>query len=134
MEKEIEASAEKIWRAITEPEMMKQWYFDLPGFKPEVGYTFTFVGGPPEKEYLHLCEVTEVLPGKRLQYTWRYDGYAGNSLVTFEIFPTGNTSLVKLTHEGLETFPAVPDLARENFVMGWTEIIGRQLPSFLNKQ
>lgn len=29
-----------VWRAITEKELMKQWYFDLAEFKPEVGFKF----------------------------------------------------------------------------------------------
>jgi uncharacterized protein YndB with AHSA1/START domain len=134
IEKEMEASMEKIWLAITVPEQMKEWYFDLPGFKAEVGYAFEFYGGPPEKQYRHLCEVTEVLPGKRLQYSWRYDGYEGNSLVTFELFPLDEKVMVKLTHEGLESFPPIADLARENFVVGWTELIGELLVKYVTRK
>jgi hypothetical protein len=41
-----------------------------------------------------------------------------------------------LTHEGLESFPSdMPDFKKENFVMGWTQIIGTNLPNYLeNKQ
>ena len=44
---------------------MKKWYFDLAEFKAEVGFKFQFSGGPPEKQYLHLCEVTEIIPEKK---------------------------------------------------------------------
>jgi uncharacterized protein YndB with AHSA1/START domain len=31
-----------VWKAITNAADMKQWYFDIPGFKPEVGFEFSF--------------------------------------------------------------------------------------------
>jgi hypothetical protein len=42
---------------------------------------------------------------------------------------------MRLTHAGLETFPAAenPDLKKENFEMGWTEIIGTSLKEFVEK-
>ena len=85
--------------------------------------------------YLHLCKITEVIPGKKLTHSWRYDGYAGNSFVTFELFDEGSKTRVKLTHAGLETFPKEnPDLARHNFEVGWTDIIGRSLKEFVEKK
>ena len=58
---------------------MKEWYFDLEEFKAEPGFTFSFKGiGKEGESYLHLCEVKEVLPNRKLSYTWRYDGYEGN--------------------------------------------------------
>jgi len=75
-----------------------------------------------------------VIVGKKLVYSWRYDGYEGNSIVTFELFEEGNTTRVKLTHAGLETFPKdKPDFARESFVKGWTYIIGTSLKDFVEK-
>ena len=133
-ERTYKAPIEKVWKAITDPADMKQWYFDLPEFIPVVGCEFQFEGGPPNKTYLHLCKVTEVIPGRKIQYSWRYDGYDGNSLVTFELFPEGDHTRLKLTHEGLETFPKEnPDLAKENFVQGWDEITGTNLKDFLEK-
>ncbi len=134
IERTLNAPAEKVWKAITDKDQMKQWYFDLAEFKPEVGFEFSFEGGTEEKCYVHLCKITEVVPGKKLKYSWRYDGYAGNSFVTFELFPEGNKTRLKLTHEGLETFPADNlDFAKENFVGGWTYIIGKSLIEFVEK-
>jgi uncharacterized protein YndB with AHSA1/START domain len=136
IERVYKASAEKIWKAITDETQMKQWYFDLPGFKPEVGFEFRFTGGPPDKEYLHLCKITEVIPYKKLTYSWRYDGYPGNSFVTFELFPQGEETKLKLTHAGLESFAVSnnPDLDAKNFAEGWSHIIGISLKEFLEKK
>ena len=30
---------------------MKQWYFDLAEFKPEVGFKFQFMGGTEDNQY-----------------------------------------------------------------------------------
>ena len=135
IERTFSTSVEKIWKAITDKDEMKQWYFDLKEFKAEAGFEFQFSGGPsPERQYLHLCKITEAIPNKKLTYSWRYDGYTGISFVTFELFAEGNKTRVKLTHAGLETFPQdEPDFAKNNFVEGWTDIIGRSLKEFVEK-
>jgi uncharacterized protein YndB with AHSA1/START domain len=136
IERVYNASPEKVWKAITDKNEMKHWYFDLAEFKPEVGFEFSFSGGPSDgKQYLHLCKVTEVIPQKKISYTWRYDGYEGNSKVTFELFPEGNSTRLKLSHAGLETFPVNnTDFAKGNFVEGWTQIIGTLLKEYLEKK
>ena len=35
IERSFNAPVEKIWKAITDKQQMKQWYFDVPEFKPE---------------------------------------------------------------------------------------------------
>jgi uncharacterized protein YndB with AHSA1/START domain len=126
IERTFNAPAEKVWQALTDPQIMQQWYFDLPDFKPQVGCEFRFWGGrDAEHQFQHICVVTEVLENRKLTHSWRYEGYAGISYVTFELFPEGEKTHLKFTHAGLETFPAdIPDLARENFVEGWTSIVG----------
>jgi uncharacterized protein YndB with AHSA1/START domain len=101
---------------------MRQWYFDLKEFKPEVGFEFEFVVEHKGTNYHHLCKVTAVVPQKKIAYTWRYKGHEGNSLVTFALSADGDKTRLKLTHEGLETFPKTAAFARENFEAGWTSI------------
>jgi len=131
----LNVSTSKVWKAITNTEDMKLWYFDISEFKPTVGFEFRFEGGKDDKSYLHLCKITEVIPGKKLSYSWRYDGYPGNSLVTFELFEEGNRTKLKLTHEGIESFGTEnPDLAKENFVEGWNQIIGTSIKEYLESK
>jgi uncharacterized protein YndB with AHSA1/START domain len=133
VEELFDAPATKVWNAISDKTEMKQWYFDLAAFNAVKGFQFQFTGGPEDGiQYLHLCEVTEVVPGKKLAYSWRYDGYAGNSFVGFELFEKGNKTLLRLTHEGINTFPKEnPDLAITNFVAGWNHIIHTSLKEYL---
>ncbi|MGS2739370.1 SRPBCC family protein [Sinomicrobium sp. M5D2P17] len=134
IERIFNAPIEKVWKALTDKDHMKQWYFDLEEFSLEVGFEFSFMAGKDEKKYLHLCKITEVIENKKIAYTWRYKGYAGNSQVIFELFPEGDRTKLRLTHEGLETFPeSNPDLSRENFNYGWTYFIGTALLKFIER-
>lgn len=134
IERTYNAPIEKVWEAITNKDEMKKWYFDLAEFKPEVDFEFQFEGGKGDRTYLHLCKITEVVDEKKLTHTWHYDGYEGNSFVTFELFAEDDKTRLKLTHAGLETFPANnSDFAKENFAAGWTQIIGKSLKEFLDK-
>jgi len=135
MERIFNVPAIKIWKALTNAGQMKQWYFDIKEFKPEVGFEFQFEAiGKDNKTFLHLCKITEVEYCKKITYSWRYDGYEGNSFVTFELFAGGvNQTRLKLTHTGLETFPNTSDFAKQNFVEGWTYIIGKSLKEYLEK-
>jgi uncharacterized protein YndB with AHSA1/START domain len=114
---------------------MREWYFNLAEFEPEVGLEFTFEGGSEEMTYVHLCKITKVETGRLLQYSWRYRDYPGNSFVTWELSPEGDKTKLKLTHEGLETFPTdKKDFARSSFEKGWTYIVGTSIVNFLEKQ
>src|SRR5688500_829885 len=134
IERVYNAPVERVWKAITDPNDMKQWYFDIPGFKAETGFEFQFEGGAEDRTYTHLCKITEVVPRKKLTYSWRYKGYEGNSFVTFELFPEGDKTRVKLTHAGVETYPAnQPEFGKKNFEAGWNDIIGNLLNDFVEK-
>lgn len=135
IERTFDSPVATVWKAITDPDDMRQWYFDLPEFRPEVGFEFRFSAGPDDRQYLHICEITEVGVGKKLTYSWRYDGSEGISHVTFELFAEAEKTRLRLTHIGLETFPSDnPDFGEENFVAGWTDIIGRSLKDFLERE
>src|SRR5213592_2004405 len=133
IERTFNAPIARVWKALTDAEDMRRWYFDLKEFKPEVGFEFEFAVEHEGTKYCHLCKVTEVNPLRKLAYTWRYQGQEGDSLVTFELFPEGDKTRLKLTHEGIETFPKTPAYARKNFEAGWTEIIGSSLKQFVEK-
>jgi uncharacterized protein YndB with AHSA1/START domain len=132
----LNAPVSKVWKAITNKDDMSQWYFDLSEFKPEVGFEFSFEGkGLKGQQYLHLCKITEVVPLKKISYTWGYENYPGSSIVTFELFDEEDKTKIKLTHEGLESFDSDnPDFAKENFVAGWNELIGKSLKHYIEKK
>ena len=133
IERTFNAPVARVWKALTDADEMRVWYFDLKEFKPKVGFEFEFTVEHEGARYHHLCKITEVIPQKKIAYTWRYAGEEGDSLVTFELFADGDKTRLKLTHEGLETFPKLPAYARTNFEKGWTEIIGSSLKQFVEQ-
>jgi len=134
LERTYNAPISKVWEAITDNKKMKEWYFKLEEFKPVVGFEFRFDGGSETKIYKHICKITEVIPGKKLTHSWKYEDYPGESFVSWELFDEGDKTRLKLTHTGLETFPQnSPDFAKESFSKGWTYITGTSLKEYLEK-
>ncbi len=135
IEQTYNSPIEKVWSALTDNEKLKQWYFQLEDFKPEVGFTFRFSGKDRGITFWHQCVITEVTPPNKLAHTWKYEEYPGESVVTWELFAEGDKTRLKLTHTGLETFPQDnPSFAKESFSKGWTYITGKSLPEFLEKE
>ena len=102
------APVSKVWDAISDKEAMRSWYFELDAFKAEKGFVFTFIGEGKEagSRYVHLSEIKEVIPMKKLSYSWKYENLPGLSYVSFELEDKGERTLVRLTHSGVETFSA----------------------------
>ena len=137
IERTYDAPIDIVWKAITTKEDLEQWWphtAPLEAFKAEVGFETQFSIRHNEQEFLHLWKVTEVIPGRKITYDWKFGGKPGNSSVTFELAPEGNKTKLKLTHRGLETFlpETNPELARGNFLMGWTGLAGT-LGQFVEK-
>lgn len=129
-------SVENVWKAITNSKEMKQWYFDVPGFRAELGYEFHFTSEPDEeRQYCHHCMVTEVKPLHKLAFTWQYNHYDFVTLVVFELFREANgTTRLMLTHEGLAAYPeSDPDFSMDSFKEGWTWIINTALKAYVEK-
>jgi uncharacterized protein YndB with AHSA1/START domain len=134
VERTFDAPVGRVWTALTDVNEMRQCYFDRREFKPQEGFEFEFVVKHEGNSYHHLCRVTEVVPQKKIAYSWRYKGEPGDSLVTIELSPEGEKTRLKLTHSGIETFPATPAYARKNLEAGWTAIIGTELKQFVEQK
>lgn len=133
VEQTYNASVERVWKAITDSNQMKKWFFEnIDSFKAEIGFETQFNVQSNNKNYLHFWKVTEVQTLKKIIYNWKYGGYSGNSYVIWELSPENNLTKLKLTHEGQETFPQDnPDFKRENCIEGWKFFICQQLKEFL---
>ena len=130
---QIQTSPIKIWQALTEKNQQKEWYFDIPDFELQIGSNFHFYESGESKEYLHRCEILEIIPEKRLSHTWTHPSHSkGSSVLTWDLIPNETGTLVELKHDGVETFAdAGPAFSIANFEMGWKNIL-TMLKLYLN--
>jgi len=136
MERVLNAPVEKVWRAITNKDEIKQWSFDIAAFEPIPGFEFSFKGGKPDGiVYTHLCKVVAADECRKLSYTWQYEGFEGTSLVTMELTAQGNQTHFKLTHSDMENMQIENDnFAVDNFIAGWTNIIHTLLTNYVENK
>jgi uncharacterized protein YndB with AHSA1/START domain len=127
--------ANKVWKAITEHSQMVKWYFDnIPAFAPVVGFEIQFKVENEGRIFPHVWEVTEAVPNQKITYSWRYDGYPGDSYVTFDLSEADDQTKLKLTVTVLEDFPDdIPEFKRENCVGGWEYFINNRLKEYLSR-
>ena len=137
IERVYNVPADVVWHALTDLEKMRQWYFPtLVEFEPEIGFETRFDVENDGKAYPHIWKVTEVEPGRKISYKWKFGGYPGDSVVSFELFNEDGRTRIVLTHHGVESFRGDlhPALAKHNFVKGWTHFIGTALKDFVEQQ
>lgn len=129
VERTFHASTAEVWAALTDKDQLKEWYFEVSDFKPEAGFEFRFYGENEGTRFEHICTVVDVEQERRLSYTWRYEGYPGESLVTFDLVAGGaERTRLTVTHRGLDTFPAdSPHFVVENFNAGWNGLFEQLL-------
>ena len=81
----FDTTKDKVWEALTKPQAMKVWYFDISNFNLNVGSKFSFYEGE-KKEYLHEGEVLKVEENQLFQHTWLHPEQSkGSSIVTWKI-------------------------------------------------
>src|SRR5579883_1008988 len=124
VEYDLPQSPEKVWRALTEPDLLARWL--MPNdIRPVVGHRFTMRAQPvPGWDGVVHCEVLTVEPHSLLRYSWRggsssREGYGAalDTVVTFTLTRTrsGGTRLA-LEHSGFGPDNA---FAFENMGKGW---------------
>lgn len=137
IEKTYNAPVKLVWQAITDPAMMKEWYFKFGAdFKLETGAVFEWTAGDTEdNQWLHRGKMLEIVPDERLVHTWEYPGYSGTSTVTWNLYKVDDIATkVILIHEFTIPFDSsVAALSTENFETGWTHIVNISLDEYLNK-
>jgi uncharacterized protein YndB with AHSA1/START domain len=92
----------KVWRALTEPELMSRWMIAAKpeGFSTEVGTRFRFVGKPqPGWSGVVECEVLEAREPSLLRYAWTLDD-GQITHVTYRLEPHPNGTRFTFEHTG----------------------------------
>ena len=136
VEQTFSARIAVVWKAITDKDHMRQWFFEtIADFEPEVGFRTQFTVRSADRDYPHQWQVTDVVSERRITYDWRYGGIPGNSSVTWELSETPGGTKLKLTHTILESFPQDdPVFSRESGQAGWDYFLHESLKAFLERQ
>ena len=114
VERQFAASAEKLWRALTQPHLIEEWLMKTD-FKPIQGHQFTLSKNPaPEISVVIDCEVQTVDENKTLTYTW--SAYGTETLVTFTLTPVEGGTILRLEQAG---FPAANKAAIKGANASW---------------
>lgn len=135
VEETFKVSTRELWSAITELNRMTKWFFEnINSFEPKVGFETRFIVKNEDRIFPHFWRITEVNSEKSITYNWKYEGYEGDSFVTFELFEYENSSKLILTHQVTKTFPEnIEEFKRENCLGGWNWFIKKSLKEYLEK-
>lgn len=130
------APLQTVWKAITEQEQMRQWFFEpIHDFQPEVGFETQFTVHVEGQGYVHLWKVTEADPPHKVSYQWQYGGYPGTSVVTWELSEVPNGTRLTFTQTGSESFPQDnPMFTREAAEQAWEYFVQKTLKGYLEAE
>lgn len=134
VEQSYPVPAQRVWDAITQKDHMVKWFFkEIEEFEPTVGFETSFIVHLETEDFPHSWKVTEVEPLKKLVYDWTYDWYTGYAFVVWELSENDGSTTLKLTCEGIESFPQdVPQFSRESCLGGWKYFLGESLKAYLS--
>ena len=123
---------ETIWATLVRPELMARWLRMTPvGFEPVVGNRFTYqTSAAGEWDGTIQCAVIEVVPNRRLAYSWK-GGHAANqgygslldTVVTLTLEPEVGGTRLRVVHSGF----VLPrnETAYRNMSGGWAGVVQR---------
>lgn len=127
--RKFDAAPAKIWRALTEPQMLKQWMGPSDAFRVAVAeadlredgrYRIVMVS-PDGQEHDVSGVYREIVPNKKLVYTWAWKSTPEReSLVTIELRAEDGGTRFTLRHEQL-----ADEESRDHHKQGWNGCLDR---------
>jgi uncharacterized protein YndB with AHSA1/START domain len=84
LERRLAHSVERVWRAVSEPAELQQWFVAAVAWIPEEGEEFEAMGV--------TGGITEVSPPRRLAWFWGVESYS------FDLAPDGDGCRLVFTH------------------------------------
>lgn len=119
IERELPHPPEKIWRALTDGPLIKQWLMDND-LQPVVGHRFSFRSTPvPNWNGIIDSEVLAVEPNRQLSYRWNSLGL--ESVVTWTLTATDAGTHLRMEHSG---FGPDQEKAYKGANYGWQAFLG----------
>jgi uncharacterized protein YndB with AHSA1/START domain len=135
LERHYPVAPEKVWRAWTDPQALTQWFgpggpakVSVADLDVRVGGRFRLVfGGPEGKEHEAAGIYREVVPNRKLVFTWTWPNSTPDrvSQITILFQPAGGGTDMKFLHEQF-----FDEAARDGHQRGWSDAFVK-LESFL---
>ena len=90
---------EKVWRALTDPQLLSKWLLPVANLRLEPGAEFTFKAPPqPGWDGLVSCRMSEIERFKRLSYSWVVGDI--DTIVTFTLARTSAGTRLSVVQTG----------------------------------
>jgi uncharacterized protein YndB with AHSA1/START domain len=95
-------SPEKVWRALTDPTLLKEWLLPVIDLELEPGATFRFKTQPfPDWDGTVNCQFGEIETHRKLSYTWTVPFL--DTVVTFMLTPTASGTRLSVVQSGFRS-------------------------------
>src|SRR6478672_2266118 len=119
----LDAPPQTVWRALTDPEITKQYFYHCKVLSDwKVGSTITFKGKIFWIFPVKLSgKIKQIEPGKLLQYTLQNHGSPGHSLVTDQLIDENGKTRLKITDDVGTAEGAAKRY--KNSMRGWDKIL-----------
>jgi uncharacterized protein YndB with AHSA1/START domain len=122
----INASKEKVWDALTNPDKIKQYFFGTNAVSDwKKGSSLKFTGEWEGKKYEDKGTILDTEPGKLFRYTYwssmgkLEDNPENYATVTYELVPSGNETVLTVTQDHVSS-----QEAKEHSEQNWNYVLG----------
>ena len=126
---DLKHSPKKVWRALTEPELLTEWLFPVIGHKLEAGAAFKLKAPPqPGWDGNVDCRFVEIEPQKKMTWAWVTGDI--DTVVTFVLTPTDAGTRLSIMQSGFKPHQ------KQNFGgarYGWKMVMGPKLLDVLER-
>ena len=121
LELDLPHRPEKVWRALTDPELLQEWLLPVIDLQLEPGAAFTFkTQAYPGWDGTVNCRFLEIETHRKLSYTWTVPFL--ETVVTFTLTPTESGTRLSIGQSGFK-----PDQKQElgGARYGWKMMSGK---------
>lgn len=92
---------EKVWKALTDPDLLAEWLLPTLGYSLSPGVEFQFKAEPkPGWDGIVSCRIVEIETPTKLKYAWDVGDL--NTFVTFTLTPRNTGCLLSIKQSGFK--------------------------------
>lgn len=132
----INASVDKVYSALIDPNLLTQWFPNIATIEPWVGgkvfFRFSKEVTKEKKDHDVIGTIISIIPNKEVSYTWNFitkPEYNKNTIVTWKLERLDDDrTKITLTHSG---FTNVDKIQYDEHNEGW-DWYTKRLENFVN--